>query len=80
MDSKWIKITDKLPPFDEEIQVTYDNGKTVDDSVEYMEERTCMLAGVSGGSGYFGEGFATSGKNGTDRGLIVDDPTHWRTS
>jgi hypothetical protein len=36
-----------------------------------------MLAGTSGGYGYFGEGFATDG-NDCDYGLICDDPEYWR--
>jgi hypothetical protein len=37
-----------------------------------------MMAGTSGGYGYFGEGFATDGNGLRDYGLICDDPNYWR--
>ena len=73
----WIKATEQLPDFEEDLEVTYDNGKTFEDGVSYQEKRTCMMAGIAGGNGYFGEGFATNGE-GCEYGLIVDTPTHWR--
>lgn len=60
-----------------EVLVSYDGGKTFDDSVEWTETRTCMMAGSSGGYGYFGEGWATSYNSGTDVGLICDPPDFW---
>lgn len=60
-----------------EVEVSYDEGKTFDDSVGWREKRTCMMAGISGGHGYFDEGWATTGSNGTDTGLICDNPDYW---
>lgn len=74
---KWIKCSERLPDFDEDLEVTYDNGKTSEDNVAYLEKRTCMMAGIAGGNGYFGEGFGTQGGN-CDQGLILDTPTHWK--
>lgn len=37
-----------------------------------------MMAGIAGGFGYFGEGFATDGESRCEKGLICDDPTFWR--
>lgn len=59
------------------IEISYD-GAHADNTVEWMDRRTCMLAGTSGGNGYFGAGWGTNGINGCDYGLICDDPTHWR--
>lgn len=60
-----------------DILVSYDGGKTFDDSVEWLETRTCMMAGSAGGHGYFKEGWATSQNSGTDVGLICDPPDFW---
>lgn len=59
------------------------NVETTDDQIniqtmDFVSERTCMLAGVAGGSGYFGSGFATDGSTGCEKGLICDDPKYWR--
>lgn len=69
---------DGNPIFDEELSVSYDKGKTWEDGIWYSERRTCMLAGVAGGCGYFGEGFAVSGDSECDTNLIVDAPTHYK--
>lgn len=73
----WISTRDQLPKEGDDIEVTYDNGETVDTTVTFLNRRTCMMAGIAGGHGYFGPGFATDGTN-TDYGLIMDTPTHWR--
>ena len=75
---KWTKTTEQLPKFDEELEITYDNGKTFENGASYQEERICMMAGVAGGNGYFGEGFACSSDSKADTGLILDTPAHWR--
>lgn len=75
--SEWTKTKDALPELYEDVEISYD-GKTVTEEALYIEKRTCMLAGSSGGNGYFGAGFATNGSTGCERGLILDEPTHWR--
>jgi len=75
---EWIKTKDRLPDVGEELEVSDDGGKTFESGVEYMMERTCMMAGIAGGNGYFGEGFGMSGSNGCDRGLTADEPIFWR--
>jgi len=60
-----------------EVEVSYDSGKTFDNSVEWVEKRVCMIAGIAGGNGYFGEGWATSRNGNTDVGLICDPPDYW---
>ena len=47
----------------------YDEGGM---AIRWAETRRCMLAGVGGGNGYFGEGWEDE-----YNGLIVDDPTGW---
>ena len=41
--------------------------------IRWAEQRQCMLAGVGGGNGYFGEGWED-----VENGLISDDPTMWK--
>lgn len=60
-----------------DILVSYDGGITFDNTVDWMERRTCMMAGIAGGNGYFGEGWGSTGTNGCDRGLICDPPDYW---
>jgi len=42
--------------------------------IRWAETRQCMLAGIGGGNGYFGEGWED-----VENGLISDDPTMWRS-
>lgn len=77
-EKKWISFEDEQPKSFSNIEVSSDGGETVDNDIEYMEDRTCMLAGSGGGNGYFGAGWAMNGTNGCDRGLISESPTHWR--
>lgn len=72
-----IPVEQELPKTGWEGLISYDGGETYQEVAAYLERRTCMMAGSAGGNGYFGEGFATSGFNGCDRGLILDPPTHW---
>lgn len=74
----WITTAEKRPEAGDNVEMSDDGGQTIDGTADYLERRQCMLAGVGGGNGYFGEGFATDGSTGCDRGLILDDPTHWR--
>jgi hypothetical protein len=61
------------------MSVEYSNdGETEEGTLIYTDERTCMMAEIAGGYGYFGEGFATDGQGNTDYGLICDDPEYWR--
>jgi hypothetical protein len=41
--------------------------------IRWAEQRRCMLAGIGGGNGYFGEGWED-----VENGLIVDAPASWR--
>lgn len=73
----WIKTADKLPKIGDNVEYSED-GETVEGTMNYTDRRTCMMAGIAGGYGYFGEGFATDGANGCDVGLICDPPKYWR--
>ena len=42
------------------------------DWIRWAETRRCMLAGIGGGNGYFGEGWEDDQNR-----LIVDDPEAW---
>lgn len=72
----WILSSEKKPDFYQEVEVS-DDGVKIEGKLVYLERRTCMMAGVAGGNGYFGEGFATTGED-TDYGLICDEPKYWR--
>ena len=74
----WVKVSERLPAWHEELEVSYDEGKTFEDGVMYSDERRCMMAGIAGGNGYFWEGFCTSYESRADTKLILDTPTHWR--
>lgn len=41
--------------------------------VRWSERRSCMLAGIGGGNGYFGAGWEDD-----ENHLIVDEPEKWR--
>lgn len=69
------KLIKKLPmssaPMDgTEIIGIHSNGDL--DYIRYAENRKCMLAGVGGGNGYFGEGWECAYNH-----LIVDTPDYW---
>lgn len=42
--------------------------------IRWAEQRRCMLAGIGGGNGYFGEGWECD----VDGGLICDAPYKWK--
>ena len=48
-----------------EIIGIYDDGS--EDNIQWAETRRCMLAGIGGGNGYFGEGWECA-----ENHLIVD--------
>jgi len=72
------KLSDKEKPCVGSNVETSEDGITTGETMDYLSSRECMLAGVGGGNGYFGEGFATDGSTGCERGLILDEPTYWR--
>ena len=75
-NNEWILSSERLPQIYDEVEGT-DDQIEIDDTLVYLENRTCMMAGIAGGYGYFGEGFATDGSV-TDYGLICDTPKYWR--
>ncbi len=76
-EMEWIDVNNRLPEFGKDVEITYNSGKNVGNG-QYLEERKCMLAGIGGTNGYFGEGWATASCDDIDAGLIIDKPTHWR--
>lgn len=77
MKVSWNLSSEKLPEIGSNVEHSED-GENVDGTYDYTDKRTCMLAGYAGGYGYFGEGFATDGATGEDKGLICDTPKYWR--
>lgn len=78
-EPEWNLSSEILPSLGSNVEYSED-GIIVEGTLDYISERRCMMAGISGGHGYFGEGFATDGENGCDRGLICDAPKYWRYS
>lgn len=76
-DTGWKLSNEKTPRMNSHIEYSED-GVTAEGTLNYIERRTCIMAGIAGGYGYFGEGFATDGENGVDAGLICDAPKYWR--
>ena len=74
---EWIKTSEEKPPEEGEYAIDIsDDGINVSETALYTNNRHCMLAGIGGGNGYFGDyGFATDGSQ-CDRGLILDDPEY----
>jgi len=70
--SEWIPVSERLPEDDIIVKVLFDDDDGGEDVGIYTKNRVCMLAGYAGGSGYFGEGWATE-----DR-LITDPPLAWK--
>lgn len=52
------------------IEGLYEDGPCL---IRWAESRRCMLAGIGGGNGYFGEGWEDDYNH-----LIVDEPMAWR--
>lgn len=70
----WIDRKDKLPPYDEEVEVSFDGGRTVECIGRFAEETRCMIAGIAGGHGYFRNQFED-----IENHLVLTDVTHWRS-
>lgn len=75
---EWKLTKDEKPSVGSNVETTDDMVQI--ETMDYRSDRTCMLAGVGGGNGYFGLGFATDGSTGCERGLICDEPKYWRYS
>lgn len=76
--SDWIITAEQKPARYQLVEIS-DDGNTMDGEAEYTDNRHCMMAGVAGGCGYFSDdGFATTGSEGEDKGLILDAPMYWR--
>ncbi len=78
-NKEWILTESQKPKIGDNVEGS-DDGITSVGTMDYVENRTCMLAGVGGGNGYFGEGFATDGNGKCEKGLILDSPKYWRLS
>jgi len=76
---EWIETAKQMPEIGDNVEIS-DDGIIVIETANYSSNRTCMLAGVGGGNGYFGKGFATDGSTGCESGLILDTPKYWRLS
>lgn len=72
-DKKWIDRNDELPDYGEEVELSFDNGKTMECTGMFAENTTCMMAGIAGGYGYFQDEFEDM-----VNGLVLHDVTHWR--
>lgn len=66
---EWFAI-DEAPQDGSPIVGRYGNEEI---AIRYVDQRKCMLAGIGGGNGYFGEGWED-----TYNSLIIDPPEQWR--
>jgi hypothetical protein len=73
----WKLTSKEKPSLGSNVEYSED-GETVEGTMDYTDERHCILAYSSSFGHSFGIGFATDGENGCDRGLICDDPKYWR--
>jgi len=73
----WILTETQKPKIGDNVEFSED-GIICLGTMDYTDQRTCMLAGTSGGHGYFNEGFATDGTDRCEKGLILDAPKYWR--
>lgn len=69
MKNEWLDMEDA--PRDGTPIIGLVHGDEVE--VRWANERQCMLAGIGGGNGYFGEGWED-----TYNGLISAEPTQWK--
>lgn len=77
-NTAWIKTSEQKPKLYSNVEYS-DDGIEVEGTMDYTDQRICMMAGIAGGHGYFSnDGFATDHASGTDVGLICDDPKYWR--
>jgi hypothetical protein len=77
MGNPWNLTSEKTPSLYSNVEFSED-GETVEGTLDYTDERHCMLAYSSNYGHNFGIGFATDGENGCDKGLICDPPKYWR--
>jgi len=76
-NNKWIETAKERPKIGENVEWS-DDGINVEGTMDYTDERHCMLAYSSNFGHNFGEGFATDIDSEADTGLICDDPKYWR--
>jgi len=76
-EPSWILTALQLPPLGSNVEYSED-GIIVEGTLDYTDERHCMLASSSNFGHGFGPGFATDGSTGCEKGLILDTPTYWR--
>lgn len=74
----WIESSKELPNIGENVEFSED-GITVEGTLDYTDQRHCILAYSSSFGHNFGVGFATDGTNdGCEKGLVCDAPKYWR--
>ncbi len=75
---EWISTKERLPEMDIDVQIKYGENDKEEFYGKYTESRVCMMAGIAGAHGYFGEGWAVADFEEVDSNLIIDEPSHWK--
>ena len=77
-DGEWILTSEQKPEMYSNVEFSED-GVTAEGTMNYTDQRHCILAYSSSFGHNFGVGFATDGSDeGCEKGLKCDDPKYWR--
>lgn len=75
--NEWILTAEQKPRLFTNVEYSED-GITAEGTMDYTDERHCMLAYSSNFGHRFGIGFATDRDAPCGHGLICEDPKYWR--
>lgn len=75
--SDWILTSEQKPKLHSNVECSED-GINVEGTMDYTDERHCMLKYSSNSGHNFGIGFATDAYGRCEKGLFCDDPKYWR--
>lgn len=74
---EWKLTSEEKPELYSNVEYSEDS-ETVEGTMDYTDDRHCILAYSSSFGHNFGIGFATDGKGRCEKGLKCDNPKYWR--